>query len=162
MKKNEKFPWPMDEGAAVDYASRELIFAIKDDEWNEDQLESAKQPFEAEVCYDNGLVFFLLEGGPLDTCDFYFNIQECDDREELLQQQNLEVQALLIDANDVIRAVKSTTLSTKQTAQLMDLLQKQNQTEFMPGEYDCNVEGMQAAFEPAELARYAKFKFELR
>ncbi len=162
MKKNEKFPWPMEEGAAVDFADGELIFAIKDDEWNDEQLESAKQPFQVEVCFDNGLIFFLLEGGPLDTCDFYFNIQDCDEKDALLASKNLEVQALLINDQDVIQAVKSATLSTKQTTELIDLLKKQNQTEFMPGEYDCNVEGMQAAFEPAELARYAKFSFELR
>ena len=32
----------------------------------------------------------------------------------------------------------------------------------MPGEFDANVDGLMATFEPAELYRFKKLEFELR
>lgn len=147
----------------MDFADGELIFAIKDADWNENQIRSADAgPFSVLACETNGLLIFLLEGGPLDTCDFYFNVQECDEKDALLSCRSLPVQAVLIDKDNRIADIKSATLSEKTTDALRVLFEKQNAMEFMPGEYDCNVEGMQAAFEPAELARYKKLSFELR
>ncbi|MBF0578216.1 hypothetical protein IM774_00070 [Erysipelotrichaceae bacterium RD49] len=162
MKKNETFPWPMDDGAAMDFANGQLILAVKDEDWNENQLESAaKNPFNVLACETNGMIIFLMEGGPLDTCDFYFNIQECDEKDRLLAQKNLDVQAVLIDGNNVIKAVKSATLSAKTTEELHKLFEKQAKMEFMPGEYDVNLDGLMSAMEPPELARYGKVSFEL-
>lgn len=163
MKKNEKFPWPLEEGTAMDFADGELILAVKDEDWNDSQLESAKNsPFSVLFCETNGLIIALLEGGPLDTCDFYFNIQECDAKDELLACKNLPIQAVLIDGQNNIAEIKSTTLSSEKTEELRKLFEKQAQMEFMPGEYDVNLDGMLAAFEPAELARYGKVSVELK
>lgn len=162
MKKNETFPWPMDDGAAMDFANGELLLVFKDDEWNENQLESAaKDPLSVLVCENNGLIIFLVEGGPLDTSDLYFNIQDCDEADSLLHLANLPVQALLIDKDNKIQAVKSATLSSAQTHELQSLLEKQKNTDFMPGEFDVNMEGLQSAYEPAELAKFKKMEFEL-
>ncbi len=162
MKKLEKFPWPIEEGAVADFADGELILAVKDDEWNDAQLERAAEPFTVEVCETNGIVIFLMEGGPLDTCDYYFNIQDCEAKDEFLAQKNLKVQAVLMDKEDIIRIIKTASLSEEKTKEVIDLLKKQENFEFMPGEYDCNVEGLQSAYEPTELAKYAKTSFELR
>lgn len=96
------------------------------------------------------------------TCDFYFNVQECDEKEALLQASNLEVKALLVDKDNVIKAIKSATLSKALTKELHDLFEKQAKYRFLPGEYDANLDGLQASFEPAELARYAKVQFALK
>lgn len=146
----------------MDYAEGTLLFVVKDTDWNENQIQSAQRdPFHVVACETNGLLIFLLEGGPLDTCDFYFNIQDCDEKEKLLADNSLPVQALLVDGDNTIVAVKSATLSRQATQALHALFEKQDQMDFMPGEYDCNVEGMQAAFEPAELGRYEKLSFDL-
>ncbi len=152
----------MDEGAAMDFANGELILAFKDDEWNENQLESLQNnPLSVLVCENNGLIIFLTEGGPLDTSDLYFNIQDCDEADALLRTENLPVQALFINKDNVIQGVKSATLSAKITGELDGLLEKQAKTEFMPGEFDVNMEGLQSAYEPAELAKFKKLEFEL-
>ncbi len=161
MKRLEKFPWQIDEGAVCDYVDGTLILAVKDDEWNDAQLERAGEPFGVEVCETNGIVIFLMDGGPLDTCDFYFNIQECDEKKELMAQKNLKVQAVLIDKDDVIRIIKTGSLTLEKTRELQELFKKQEAYDFMPGEYDCNVEGLQSAYEPTELAKYAKTSFVL-
>ncbi len=66
MKKNEIIPWDLEEGAAMDYVDGVLWLVIKDDEWNENQLQAANDPFSVLVCETTGLLIFLLEGGPLD------------------------------------------------------------------------------------------------
>lgn len=162
MKKLEKFPWSIDEGAVVDFADGKLIFAVKDDSWNDEQIRRVGEPFSVLVCESNGIVAFLLEGGPLDTCDFYFNIQDCDEKKQLMDTENLDVQVVFIDGQDIIQAMKTGTLSREKTKEIQAILKKQEQFEFMPGEYEVNVEGLQSAYEPSELAKYQKTSFELR
>ena len=93
MKKNDILPWDLDEGAVMDFVDSEMLMILKDDEWNENQQKSATEnPIQVVVCETNGTLIFLAEGGPIDTCDFYFNIQDCDEKKALLEQRNLEVQ----------------------------------------------------------------------
>jgi hypothetical protein len=162
MQKNEKFPWDVEIGAAVDYANGRLMFVVKDDSWNEEQLKTVKDGYAGYAGFTNGLVIFLLEGGPLDTCDFYFNVQECEEKEALLNAENLEIAAVLLDENNVIADIRTSTQSKEVTKQIQDLLKKQDAIEFMPGEYDCNVEGMQSAFDPADLVKYTPVTFKVR
>lgn len=161
MKKNEIFPWDLEIGCAMDYVDGSFLLVVKDDEWNDDQLEACKDPFQAEVCETNGLILFLLEGGPLDTCDFSFNIQECDQKDELMAQDCLTIQALLIDKDNKICAVKSRTLNQKDSALLKSLLQKQLDTPFADGEFDVNLQGLMDTYEPAELNKFAKLTFAM-
>ncbi len=89
-------------------------------------------------------------------------MQECDEQDALRQANNLEIQALLVDKDNVIKAVKTSTLSKNLTKEMQALFEKQTNTHFAPGEYDANLDGLQAVFEPAELARYAKVRIDLK
>lgn len=89
-------------------------------------------------------------------------MQDCDEKDALLKANNLEVKALLVDKDNVIKIIKSATLSKDVTKELQALFAKQNETKFLPGEYDANLDGLQATFEPAELARFAKVRFALK
>lgn len=163
MKKNDILPWDLEEGAVMDFVENQILLILKDEDWNENQLQSATDnPIQVVVCENNGVLIFLAQGGPIDTCDFYFNIQECDEKKALLEQRNLDVRLLLVNRENRIVALKSTTLSLKLTEQLVDILQKQDQYPFMSGEFDANVDGLMATFEPAELYRFKKMEFELR
>ncbi|WP_317300617.1 hypothetical protein [Allobaculum stercoricanis] len=163
MKKNDILPWDLEEGAVMDFVENQILLILKDEDWNENQLQSATDnPIQVVLCETNGVLIFLAQGGPIDTCDFYFNIQECDEKKMLLEQRNLDVRLLLVNRENRIVALKSTTLSLKLTEQIVDILQKQDQYPFMPGEFDANVDGLMATFEPAELYRFKKLEFELR
>lgn len=163
MKKNDILPWDLDEGAVMDFVDSEMLMILKDDEWNENQQKSATEnPIQVVVCETNGTLIFLAEGGPIDTCDFYFNIQDCDEKKALLEQRNLEVRLLMVNKENRIVSIKSTTLSLKATAQIEELFRKQAEYDFMPGEFDSNVDGLIATFQPAELYRFKKMEFELR
>lgn len=163
MKKNDILPWDLEEGAVMDFVENQMLLILKDEDWNENQLQSATDnSIQVVVCENNGVLIFLAQGGPIDTCDFYFNVQECDEKKALLAQRNLDIRLLLVNNENRIVSIKSATLSLKLTEQLVEILKKQAEYPFMPGEFDANVDGLMATYEPAELYRFKKMEFELR
>ncbi|MCF0259286.1 MAG: hypothetical protein HUJ54_05450 [Erysipelotrichaceae bacterium] len=161
MTKQEKFPYELPLGAAVDFADGRFMLVIKDDEWNDEQLKLAKA-FDVHFCYTADLAIFVVEGGPVDSSDFYFNIQECDEKDALLNAECLNVELLLVNEASDICLKKSATLNREASAAIQELLKQQNQTEFMPGEFDVNAEGIQSAYEPFELNKFSKAQFVLK
>lgn len=142
----------------MDYVDGRFLLVVKDDIWNQDELDLLKsETFTVHVCATNGILPFILEGGAVDSSDLYFNIQECDAREEILtRQEPYDMEIMLVDGNNDIRWHKRKTLSVSQNALLKSELEKQAAMEFMPGEYDTNVEGLMSAYEPFELLKYAR------
>lgn len=161
MKTNEKFPYELPFGSAVDYVNNAFLLVIKDDSWNDDQLKLMKQPLVLHFGYTNGLAMFVLEGGAIDSADFYFNVQECDEKEALFQAPQIKVELVLVDEDNNIRFYKSTDLSTSQSETIRNTLKEQAAVEFMPGEYDVNVEGLQSAYEPYDLVKFARVEAKL-
>lgn len=161
MKTDEKFPYDLPLGSAVDYVNNAFLLVIKDDFWNDDQLKLMKQPLDLHFGYTNGLAMFILEGGAIDSADFYFNIQECDEKEALLNAPALKVELVLVDEDNNIRFYKSKDLSAAQSDILKKTFEEQAAVEFMPGEYDVNVEGLQSAYEPFDLVKFARMETKL-
>ncbi|WP_297568363.1 hypothetical protein [uncultured Faecalibaculum sp.] len=158
MSENRKFPYEVPEGAVMDYADGRFIVAIKDDCWNEEELALLKQePFAVTLCWYHGIMPFILEGGPVDSSDVYFNVQESDFRDEILGlTQAPEMEIVLLNADNTIAWQKQKQLPDPFWNQLKTLLEQQAALQFMPGEYDVNVEGLMSACEPFELHRYEK------
>lgn len=154
MNTKEKFPYELPLGSAVDYVDNAFLLVIKDDSWNEDQLKLMREPLQVHFCYTNGMAIFVLEGGAVDSADFYFNIQESDGKEALLNADTLKLELVLVDEDSNIRFYKSKDLSKADSALILDTLKKQNELEFMPGEYDVNVEGLQSAYDPYDLVKF--------
>ena len=98
----------------------------------------------------------VLEGGDIDSSDFYFNVQECDWKEHLFKSDCLDVEIVLVDKANDICFKKSHTLTKEQSQSIKDCLNQQNEVSFMPSEYDVNVQGIQSAYEPYELIRFEK------
>ena len=145
----------------MDYAGGRFMLVIKDDEWNDEQLKLAKA-FDVHFCWTADLAIFVVAGGPVDSSDFYFNIQECDEKDALLNADCLNVELLLVDEASEICLKKSKTLNRETTAAIQEVLRQQNQTEYMPGEFDVNAEGIQSAYEPFELIKFSKAQFVLK
>lgn len=163
MQVNEKFPWDLEEGAFCDYTQNTLFFVVKDESWNEDQLSvMKKEPISIMFGTPMGLGLFLVEGGALDTCDFYFNIQECDEKEDLLAQKKLNVALVLLDQDNIIRFERSKILGAQISEEIVQALRRLNEEEQAPGEFDCNALGLMSACEPAELGKYARIQFPLK
>lgn len=165
MDKNEKdkeiFPYEVDFGSVTDFVDGKFVLVIKDDFWSDEELALFRQPMELNFCYTNDLAIFVLEGGPVDSGDFYFNVQESDAKDELLNADQLSIQVLLIDGMNRICAKKNHDFTKQESKEIIDLLKKQSEVEFMPGEYEVNVEGLQSAYEPYDLNKFSKVKVRL-
>ena len=67
----------------------------------------------------------------------------------------MNIDVYLLNGKNEICWKKSKTLSKEDSQQILDCLSKQAQVQFMQDEYDVNVLGIQSAYQPYELNKYA-------
>ena len=161
MEKREKFEYDIDLGAIMDYVENRFMLVIKDEDWTQEEIDMLNSGIDLHFCYTNDIAVFVLEGGDIDSSDFYFNVQECDWKEHLFKNDCLDVEIVLVDKANDICFKKSHTLTKEQSQIIKDCLNQQNKVSFMPSEYDVNVQGIQSAYEPYELVRFEKCAIKL-
>lgn len=144
----------------MDYVDGRFLLVIKDENWTPEEIRLLKRGVQIHFGYTNGIVFFVAEGGDIDSSDFYFNIQECDEKQQLLAAASLQIELVLLNAANEVCFKKTFTCSKEQTETMLQVLKEQNETEFMPSEYDVNVEGMQSAYEPYEMLKFARCEWK--
>lgn len=160
MKEKEKFPYEIEEGAIMDFVEDRFMLVLKDKVWTSEEI-ALLDHLRIGFCYTNGLAIFVLEGGDIDSSDFYFNIQDCDWKDRLFAQDQIEVEVFLVDQNNDICWKRSKKFTKEDSQKIKDRLREQEATEFMPGEYDINITGMQSAYEPFELLKYEQCFIEM-
>ena len=156
MENKEKFPYDLDMGAVMDFVDGRFMLVIKDEFWTEEELEMLKQPLDLHFCYTNDIAIFVLEGGDIDSSDFYFNIQDCDFAEDLLKQSKVTIEVILLNEKNEVCWKRKKELDGEQSLSILSCLKQQKEVQFMPGEYEVNVEGLQSAYEPFELLKFSK------
>lgn len=156
MKNREKFEYDIDFGAIMDYVENRFMLVIKDEDWTQEEIDMLNSGINLHFCYTNDIAIFVLEGGDIDSSDFYFNVQECDWKDHLFASECLNVEVVLVNKKNEICFKKAKTLTKEQSSIIKDCLQKQNNVSFMPNEYDVNVQGIQSAYQPYELVRFEK------
>lgn len=161
MDKNEKFPYEIDNGAVVDFVDGRFLLAIKDDFWSDEEIALCRRPLDLHYCYTNDLAIFVLEGGPIDSGDFYFNIQECDEAESLLNSDSIKAEVMFVNGANDICFKRQAEFSAKDSEEIKSTLKKQSETEFFEGEYDVNVEGIQSAYQPYDLLKFARASLKI-
>lgn len=144
----------------MDFLDGKFMLVIKDETWSEEEI-AMLNSLRVAFCYWNDLAIFVVEGGDIDSSDFYFNIQECDQKEELLNQEQLAVEVVLVDKNNDILFKKSQIFTKEQSDKIRSFLKKQSEVPFMEGEYDVNVSGIQSAYEPFELLKFEQCAIEM-
>lgn len=77
-------------------------------------------------CYTQDLAIFVLEGGDIDSSDFYFNIQDCDLKDEILEKELLDVELILVDGKNNVWYSKRKTLSLEQSKIILDCLKNRH------------------------------------
>lgn len=157
----KKFAYDIEIGAIMDYVEDHFMLVIKDETWSDEEIELIKKGATLNFCYTQDLAIFVLEGGDIDSSDFYFNIQDCDFKDEILEKELLDVELILVDGKNDVCYSKRKTLSLEQSKIILDCLKKQAQVEFMPGEYEVNIAGIQSAYEPFELEKFSKVSMKL-
>ncbi len=151
----EKFEYDVDFGAIMDFVEDHFMLVIKDEEWSDEELKLLNQPLDLHYCYTQDIAIFVLEGGDIDSSDFYFNVQDCDWKQACLQAELYDVEIVLVDKKNNVCWRKQKTLTKEQSQAIQTTLQKQADVAFMPDEYDINVGGIQSAYEPYELNKFA-------
>lgn len=151
----EKFKYDMEMGAVMDFVEDRFMLVIKDESWSQEELDLLKNPMDLHFCYTQDIAIFVLEGGDIDSSDFYFNIQNCDWKDACLNSELVNIDVYLLNGKNEICWKKSKTLSKEDSQQILDCLSKQTQVQFMQDEYDVNVLGIQSAYQPYELNKYA-------
>ena len=157
----KKFAYDVEIGTIMDYVEDHFMLVIKDETWSDEEIELIKKGATLNFCYTQDLAIFVLEGGDIDSSDFYFNIQDCDLKDEILEKELLDVELILVDGKNNVWYSKRKTLSLEQSKIILDCLKKQAQVGFMPGEYEVNIAGIQSAYEPFELEKYSKVSIKL-
>lgn len=157
----KKFVYDVEIGTIMDYVEDHFMLVIKDETWSDEEIELIKKGATLNFCYTQDLAIFVLEGGDIDSSDFYFNIQDCDLKDEILEKELLDVELILVDGKNNVWYSKRKTLSLEQSKIILDCLKKQAQVGFMPGEYEVNIAGIQSAYEPFELEKFSKVSIKL-
>lgn len=157
----KKFAYDVEIGTIMDYVEDHFMLVIKDETWSDEEIELIKKGATLNFCYTQDLAIFVLEGGDIDSSDFYFNIQDCDLKDEILEKELLDVELILLDGKNNVWYSKRKTLSLEQSKIILDCLKKQAQVGFMPGEYEVNIAGIQSAYEPFELEKFSKVSIKL-
>ena len=140
----KKFAYDVEIGTIMDYVEDHFMLVIKDETWSDEEIELIKKGATLNFCYTQDLAIFVLEGGDIDSSDFYFNIQDCDLKDEILEKELLDVELILVDGKNNVWYSKRKTLSLEQSKIILDCLKKQAQVGFMPGEYEVNIAGIQS------------------
>ena len=157
----KKFAYDVEIGTIMDYVEDHFMLVIIDETWSDEEIELIKKGATLNFCYTQDLAIFVLEGGDIDSSDFYFNIQDCDLKDEILEKELLDVELILVDGKNNVWYSKRKTLSLEQSKIILDCLKKQAQVGFMPGEYEVNIAGIQSAYEPFELEKFSKVSIKL-
>lgn len=157
----KKFAYDVEIGTIMDYVEDHFMLVIKDETWSDEEIELIKKGATLNFCYTQDLAIFVLEGGDIDSSDFYFNIQDCDLKDEILEKELLDVELILVDGKNNVWYSKRKTLSLEQSKIILDCLKKQAKVGFMPGEYEVNIAGIQSAYEPFELDKFSKVSIKL-
>lgn len=157
----KKFAYDVEIGTIMDYVEDHFMLVIKDETWSDEEIELIKKGATLNFCYTQDLAIFVLEGGDIDSSDFYFNIQDCDLKDEILEKELLDIELILVDGKNNVWYSKRKTLSLEQSKIILDCLKKQAQVGFMPGEYEVNIAGIQSAYEPFELEKFSKVSIKL-
>lgn len=157
----KKFAYDVEIGTIMDYVEDHFMLVIKDETWSDEEIELIKKGATLNFCYTQDLAIFVLEGGDIDSSDFYFNIQDCDLKDEIIEKELLDVELILVDGKNNVWYSKRKTLSLEQSKIILDCLKKQAQVGFMPGEYEVNIAGIQSAYEPFELEKFSKVSIKL-
>ena len=154
----EKFPVEIiEEGTLMDFIDQEFVFVIKDETWMPYELQCLKQkPLEIQFVYKYDIAVFLLTiEDALDTSDFIFcchdNIYDAALWKKYEQGSGAMCTLYLLDEANVVKGKRRVCLSTKMSNCISECLQVQKEHSYVEEEFACNLEGLQAAYEPFEL-----------
>ena len=159
---SQPFPIMIDElGTVMDYVEDRFLFVVKDEFWSEEEKAMLmRDPMEVDLYYRYDVAVFLVSAGDIDTCDFYFNVQECEWKAQLLSAGQLQASLILLDADNIVCCRRDVTFPKADSQQIIKLLQQQSEVRYHEGEFDVNAQGLMSALQPFEMQEKAAVKMK--
>lgn len=154
---SQPFPFEIEGlGTIMDYVEDRFLFIVKDEFWSEEEKAMLMQePMEVALYYRYDVAVFLVSGGDIDTSDFYFNVQECEWKEQLLSSMTLQASLILLDQDNIVCCRRDVTFPKADSQQIIQLLREQNEVRYHEGEFDVNAQGLMSALQPFEMQEKA-------
>lgn len=159
----EKFPIAIEEeGTVMDYVDGEFIFVIKDSEWTPFELTALKkQVLQFDFVYKYDIAVFLLTlEDAVDTSDFIFCCHDNDYDDSLYKTfdkgSGYNCALYLIDVDNVVKGKRKVQLSSIMSNIISSKLKEQREHPYLEAEFNCNLEGLQNAYEPFEMQAFAQ------
>ena len=154
---SQPFPFEIEGlGTIMDYVEDRFLFIVKDEFWSEEEKAMLMQePMEVALYYRYDVAVFLVSGGDIDTSDFYFNVQECEWKEQLLSSTTLQASLILLDQDNIVCCRRDVTFPKADSQQVIQLLREQNEVRYHEGEFDVNAQGPMSALQPFEMQEKA-------
>lgn len=154
---SQPFPFEIEGlGTIMDYVEDRFLFIVKDEFWSEEEKAMLMQePMEVALYYRYDVAVFLVSGGDIDTSDFYFNVQECEWKEQLLSSTTLQASLILLDQDNIVCCRRNVTFPKADSQQIIQLLREQNEVRYHEGEFDVNAQGLMSALQPFEMQEKA-------
>lgn len=154
---SQPFPFEIEGlGTIMDYVEDRFLFIVKDEFWSEEEKAMLMQePMEVALYYRYDVAVFLVNGGDIDTSDFYFNVQECEWKEQLLSSTTLQASLILLDQDNIVCCRRDVTFPKADSQQIIQLLREQNEVRYHEGEFDVNAQGLMSALQPFEMQEKA-------
>lgn len=154
---SQPFPFEIEGlGTIMDYVEDRFLFIVKDEFWSEEEKAMLMQePMEVALYYRYDVAVFLVSGGDIDTSDFYFNVQECEWKEQLLSSTTLQASLILLDQDNIVCCRRDVTFPKADSQQIIQLLREQNEVRYHEGEFDVNAQGLMSALQPFEMREKA-------
>ena len=154
---SQPFPFEIEGlGTIMDYVEDRFLFIVKDEFWSEEEKAMLMQePMEVALYYRYDVAVFLVSGGDIDTSDFYFNVQECEWKEQLLSSTTLQASLILLDQDNIVCCRRDVTFPKADSQQIIQLLREQNEVRYHEGEFVVNAQGLMSALQPFEMQEKA-------
>ena len=154
---SQPFPFEIEGlGTIMDYVEDRFLFIVKDEFWSEEEkVMLMQEPMEVALYYRYDVAVFLVSGGDIDTSDFYFNVQECEWKEQLLSSTTLQASLILLDQDNIVCCRRDVTFPKADSQQIIQLLREQNEVRYHEGEFDVNAQGLMSALQPFEMQEKA-------
>lgn len=156
----ERLSIPLADGIVIDYVENRFVVVIKDALWCEHECQSLHHnPLHIYFLYERVCAVFLIENvDSIDTSDVSFDIHECLEASQLLDQDQYDMEIYLVDQKQTICAARKLSFSKEQSAIIKEHLRKQYETPYDEDGFDRALQKLQGTYEPFEMESMALFK----
>lgn len=162
LKKDDIFPYDMEDGIVIDYIDHKFIMVLKDSTWSEFEVKGLTQKkCTISFVYERICAIFLFGiDDCIETSDASFDIHNCEYAEEILSPENecFVFEVYFIDEKNKITGLKKMTLTKEMSKVIQSNLAKQFDATYDDAGFDKALAKLQSQYEPFELEEIAKTK----